>query len=373
MYMYWLNKKTSIPPAAALLALLAVVASCSSDTEPADTTPPAETGLYFPEPVTFSEWETANIADLGWDSAAESDLDSYLASSGTKALIILKSGRIAKETYFGTFTRDSLWYWASAGKTLTAFSVGLAVQEGFIDTSNPTSDYLGVGWTSAPAEKEALITVGDQLRMTSGLNDVAFDCVSPGCLQYLADAGERWAYHNGPYTLLQSVVAAGTSESFTAFFNSRLRNQIGMDGLWFSTNGSNNVYFSTARSMARFGLLVLGRGSWGDTQILADADFMENMLTPSQALNASYGFLWWLNGKSSYMLPASQVVFPGELMPEAPSDLIAGLGKNDQKLYIIPSLELVIVRMGEDAGENLAGPSSFDNTLWQHLSAFMNL
>ncbi|MDC6354780.1 MULTISPECIES: serine hydrolase domain-containing protein [unclassified Robiginitalea] len=371
--MYWPGKKISIAAAATLLVLLAAGVSCTSDTEPADTTPPAETGRYFPDPVSFAEWETTDPSDLGWDSAAESDLDTFLASSGTRALIILKSGRIAKETYFGTFTRDSLWYWASAGKTLTAFSVGLAVQEGFIDTGDATSDYLGAGWTSAPAEKEALITVGDQLRMTTGLNDLAFDCVSPGCLQYLADAGERWAYHNGPYTLLQSVVAAGTSESFTAFFNSRLRNRIGMDGLWFSTNGSNNVYFSTARSMARFGLLVLGRGSWGDTEILVDGDFLEDMLTPSQSLNASYGYLWWLNGKSSYMLPASQVVFPGELMPQAPSDLLAGLGKNDQKLYIVPSQELVIIRMGDDAGESLAGPSSFDNTLWQHLSAYMNL
>lgn len=371
--MYRSLKNIAMPPAAALLMLLAAGVSCTSDTEPADTDPPGESGLYFPEPVNFAEWESADPQDLGWDSAAESELDTYLASTGTKALIILKSGRIAKETYFGTFTRDSLWYWASAGKTLTAFSVGLAAQEGLVDTGEATSEYLGAGWTSAPAEKEALITVGDQLRMTTGLNDLAFDCVSPGCLQYLADAGERWAYHNGPYTLLQSVIAAAASESFTAFFNSRLRNKIGMDGLWFSTNGSNSVYFSTARSMARFGLLVLGRGSWGDTEILADGEFLGDMLSPSQSLNASYGYLWWLNGKSSYMLPASQVVFPGELMPAAPSDLLAGLGKNDQKLYVVPSLELVVVRMGEDAGENLAGPSSFDNTLWQHLSAYMDL
>jgi hypothetical protein len=57
--------------------------------------------------------------------------------------------------------------------------------------------------------------------------------------------------------------------------------------------------------------------------------------------------------------PGLTVEFQGELIPNAPVDLIAGLGKNDQKLYIVPSQNLVIVRMGDDAGESLLGPSSF--------------
>ncbi|MBC2839194.1 serine hydrolase [Robiginitalea sp. SC105] len=355
------------------LAALTGLTGCSGDTEPVDTELPPETGLYFPEPTAFAPWETVDPSALGWDAEAEAGLDTYLDSKGTKALIILKGGRIAKETYFGSFTRDSLWYWASAGKTLTAFTVGLAREEGLLELSDATSGYLGTGWTSAPAEKEALITIGDQLRMTTGLNDLAFDCVAPGCLQYMSDAGQRWAYHNGPYTLLQSVVAQAASENFATYFNSRLRNRIGMDGLWFSTNGSNNVYFSTARSMARFGLLVLRRGSWNGEAILGDSGYLEDMLAPSQSLNASYGYLWWLNGRGSFMLPGSQVVFPGSLVPEAPPDLVAGLGKNDQKLYVVPSLDLVVIRMGQDAGENRAGPSSFDNTLWELLSDYMKL
>ena len=142
-----------------------------------------------------------------------------------------------------------------------------------------------------------------------------------------------------------------------------------MDGFWISSNGSNSIYYSTARSMARFGLLVLNNGKWGALPVMADAA----MLKSSQELNKSYGYLWWLNGRQSYMAPASQVVFPGKLIPEAPDDLVAGLGKNDQKLYIVPSQKLVIVRMGQDSGENLLGPSSFDNQLWEHLSAFLRL
>ena len=354
------------------VALIFVLSACSSDTEPVDSLdPPEEERLYFPAPQRFAEWETTEPADHGWNATAEPELDSYLESKGTKAFLILKSGRMAKETYFGSFTRDSVWYWASAGKTLTAFCTGLALQEDLLQLEDATAAYLGGGWTSAPVEKEPLIQIRHQLSMSSGLDDTAFDCVVAGCLQYTADAGERWAYHNGPYTLLQSVIAAASGESFAAFFNSRLRDPIGMEGFWFSTNGSNNVFFSTPRSMARFGLLVLGEGSWDSTPVLDRPGYLEQMTSTSQQLNKSYGYLWWLNGKDSYRLPATQVQFPGSLIPNAPADLIAGLGKNDQKLYVVPSLDLVIVRMGEDAGENLAGPSSFDNALWEKINAYI--
>ncbi len=61
--------------------------------------------------------------------------------------------------------------------------------------------------------------------------------------------------------------------------------------------------------------------------------------------------------------------FSGALIPNAPEDLIAGLGKNDQKLYIVPSQGLVIVRMGDIAGKTTLGPSSFDNELWAKINA----
>ena len=300
-------------------------------------------------------------------------MDNYLEATGTRALIILKNGRIARERYFATFTRDSLWYWASAGKTLSAFTVGLAEQQQLLNLEDPTSDYLGTGWTSADPQQEVSISIENQLQMTSGLNEAFFDCIDPDCLNYLEESGSRWAYHNGPYTLLQDVVASASGVTFTSYFNRELRNPIGMNGLWFSSNGSNSVYYSSARSMARFGLLILARGSWNGNQILQDDSYFQQMTSPSQEFNLSYGYLWWLNGQSSYMLPAVRSVFQGSLIPAAPEDLIAGLGKNDQKLYVVPSLNLVVIRMGEDSGENLAGPSSFDNTLWEHLSAYMRL
>ncbi len=242
--------------------------------------------------------------------------------------------------------------------------MGIAQENNLLSLDDPSSQYLGEGWTSAELEKENAITIRNQLTMTSGLNDLFFDCVTPDCLRYTADAGTRWAYHNGPYTLLESVVSAAAGTTFTSYFNTELRDKIGMNGFWLSTNGKNNVYFSNARSMARFGLLNLNMGTWGNTVILGDMDYMTSMSNTSQDLNLSYGYLWWLNGKNSYMVPGSQTQFNGLLIPNAPADTYAGLGKNDQKLYIVPGQGLVVIRMGEDAGEDQAGPSSFDNELW---------
>lgn len=346
--------------------------NCSESINPVDEDrdDPVLGDLYFP-PIQSPEWQTATPMELDWDLTAEQELFDFLEDRNTRAFMILKDGKIAVEWYFGDHTQNSSWYWASAGKTLTAFTVGLAQKEGFLDIDDKTSNYLGEGWTNAPLEKENLITVWHQLTMTAGMDDTEFDCVTPDCLSYVADAGSRWAYHNGPYTLLQSVVSTATGVPWKDYFNESLRDKIGMDGFWLSLNGSNNVFFSTTRSMARFGLLNLSNGIWNGENILEDTQYLTNMKNTSQDLNKSYGYLWWLNGKESYRLPSLQTEFTGELIPNAPDDTYAGLGANDQKLFIVPSQGLVIVRLGDDASEGLLGPSSFDNELWAKLNAFI--
>nr|WP_297782968.1 serine hydrolase [uncultured Allomuricauda sp.] len=356
------------------LLSLFLVLGCSSENEITEILPepePEESQLYFP-PSGTSDWETVSPSDLDWNTDAEQALYDLLEEKSSKAFIILKDGKIAVEWYFDDHNQNTSWYWASAGKTLTAFTVGLAQEEELLSIEDTSSDYLGEGWTNLTLDKENLITIWHQLTMTTGMDDTEFDCVTPDCLTYLADAGNRWAYHNGPYTLLQSVVAKAADMEWSDYFNNRLRDKIGMNGFWITTSGTNNVYFSTARSMARFGLLNLNNGIWDGETILSDTNYLNAMKSSSQDLNKSYGYLWWLNGKESYRGPGLQIEFPGMLIPNAPNDMYAGLGKNDQKLYIVPSQNLVVVRMGEDAGENSLGLSSFDNQLWEKLNAFID-
>ncbi|MEO7082370.1 MAG: serine hydrolase [Flavobacteriales bacterium] len=341
-----------------VLALLALPSFCAAQTP------------YFPAPVAGSTWETTDPATLGWCPDRIDSLYAYLDAHNTKGFIVLKDGRIVLEHYFGSFVQDSLWYWASAGKTLVSTVVGASQEDGFLDINSPTTTYLGPGWTSETPAQEAAITVRNQLTMTTGLDDgvANSDCITPPCLQYLADAGDRWAYHNAPYTLLHQVVTNATGQPFNSYFNSRLRNPIGMDGAWVPL-GDNIVYFSTLRSMARFGLLASNRMVWDTDTILHDAAYFDSATTPSQALNPSYGYLWWLNGQSTFMLPGSQFVFQGPLMPSAPADMYSALGKNDQLLNVVPSRGLVLVRMGDAAGAALPVATVFNNVIWQYMDA----
>ncbi|RYD91098.1 MAG: class C beta-lactamase-related serine hydrolase, partial [Sphingobacteriales bacterium] len=229
------------------------------------------------------------------------------------------------------------------------------------------SQYIGTGWTSAPLQKENLITVRHLLTMTSGLDDGVADddCTTAACLQYKADAGTRWAYHNGAHTKLHAVVAAATGQSYNAYFAAKLRDRIGMNGLWL-TSGYNEVYYSTARSAARFGLLLYNKGAWNGTAIVHES-WWNTQVNTSQSLNLSYGYLTWLNGKASAMAPGSQTVFPTALFPQAPADLFAALGKNDQKIYVSRAQGLVVIRMGDSAGTPTLAASGFDNELWTKL------
>lgn len=321
--------------------------------------------LYFP-PLFGDEWATIDPADLGWCQEGIDNLDLFLEQKGSKAFIVLKDGKIVLEKYYGTFERDSVWYWASAGKSLASFLVGMAQDKELLTITDKTSDYLGKGWTSLTPDQEDQITIWHQLSMTTGLDDGVddLDCLLPSCLEYKAPPGSRWAYHNAPYRLVQDVVASAWGGTFQNFMNTQLTLKTGISGAWF-----DKVMYSKPRSMARFGLLMLNKGNWNGNQILSDQQYFDAMITPSQAFNKSYGLLWWLNGQESFMLPGLQFIFNESLITEAPLDMYSALGKNDQKIYVIPSTNMVIIRMGNDGGQITGAVSSFDNALWAKINA----
>ncbi|WP_282086377.1 serine hydrolase domain-containing protein [Aquimarina algiphila] len=328
--------------------------------------------LYFP-PIDSAIWETLSVQELGWNTNKEQPLYDFLEAKGTKAFIILKNGKIVIEKYFNGSIATDINPWYSAGKTLTAFTVGIAQEENLLDIDEPSATYLGSGWANISKEQEDAITIRSHLTMTTGLDYTITNqnCTDPDCLTYLNAPDNFWYYHNATYTLVTDIISKASNQDYNVYFDTKVKNKIGMDGSWIKL-GFSNIYYSTALSMARFGLLNLNKGAWDSTEVLNDTNYFSEMTTTSQALNQSYGYLWWLNGKPSFRAPAFEILFMSELIPEAPDDLIAGLGKNDQKLYIVPSQNLVVVRMGNDTGEALLGPSSFDNDLWERINALIN-
>lgn len=351
-----------------LLIPLFFIACSSTDSENPNPNP-AEEVMYFPPNDGSTTWETKSIASLNWNQAAVQPLLDYLELKHSKSFIILVNGRIVMENYFNGHTANSPWYWASAGKTLTSTVTGIAEQEGILNTNNKVSDYLGIGWTNSPIAKENLITSKNLLSMNSGLDDSLGDEVSPANLQYKADAGTRWAYHN-VYVKLQDIVAAASGQTWPEYFNMKLRDKLGMTGSWIpsGTTGDLSVYWSNSRSMARFGLMQLNRGKWNGTTILNE-NYFNAATNTSQNINLGYGYLWWLNGKANYHLPQTQLTFQGSIIPTAPSDMFMALGKNDQKIYVVPSKKMVIIRMGNAADNVNLTLSDFDETLWSKISA----
>ena len=323
--------------------------------------------LYFP-PNSGNVWQTLSPDSLNWCPDRLDSLSTLLETNGSKAFILLKDGKIVLEWYFNGHSASSTWYWASAGKTLTATLVGIAQQEGHLSTSDPVDTYLGQGWTSCDPVQEEEITIWNQLTMTTGLDDgvADVDCTEPECLLCLDAPGDRWAYHNAPYTLLDPVLEAATGIGLNIFAFQRILQPTGMDGLYIPI-GFNSVFFSTARSMARFGLLTLAGGNWNGNAVLNDEVYYEAMVTPSQTLNPAYGYLWWLNGQDSYMVPGLQFSFGGSLCPAAPADMFCALGRDGQFINVVPSENLVWIRMGEAPDESLV-PFLFNNAIWESIN-----
>ena len=350
-----------------LSLLFAIILFLNLSCNPTEGPPPiADQAMYFP-PISGSNWEKITPSQLGWNESQIPALLDFLRTKNSKSFLILVNGRIVMEEYFDGHKASDSWQWNSAGKTLTTAAVGIAQQENLLDINQPVSDYLGLGWTNMPLAKEALITPKHLLSMTSGINDENQLIIKPN-LTYLADAGSRWSYHN-VFQRLMNVVGEASGLEFEAYFDEKLKSKIGMDGFW-NEGLIFTIYNSTSRSMARFGLLALNQGKWGNEQVV-DEDFFKESTSTSQTINPAYGYLWWLNGKSQFMLPTSQTVFPGMLIPNAPADLYAAMGAEDQRIFVIPSKKMVIIRMGrasDPANPNFA-LSGFDQALWEKINA----
>jgi CubicO group peptidase (beta-lactamase class C family) len=123
--------------------------------------------------------------------------------------------------------------------------------------------------------------------------------------------------------------------------------------------GGPNPYglATTARDLARFGLLVLARGKWNGVSVVPER-YLTESIRPSQTMNPSYGLLWWTNGAASRPISS------------APPDLYSARGAGDRRVYVVPSLDLVVTRLGAPPPRSAAGglDPGFDRELWTHFA-----
>ena len=335
--------------------------------------------LYFPP--SEGEWVRVEPEAIGWNAEALDAALEYAQEQRSSGVVILHRGRILAERYWKlepaaddpldrvhqmTTGRTELGQAvedvASIQKSVLSFLAGVARGKGLLDFDAPVSRYLGAGWSKASAEQEAAITVRHLLGMTTGL---AMDG------SYEAPPATKWMYNTPVYSQLVRVLEKASGLDVHAYTQRWLTDRIGMGDTrwtprpWMDEAGAaegNTIGLSTsARDLARFGLLVLAGGKWRGEDVLGDPSYLDEAFAPAQSHNPSYGLLWWLNGKPSTV--AAGKVRPGALIPTAPPDLVAAQGALGRRLDVVPSLELVVARIGDEPARG------FGVELWRRLMA----
>jgi CubicO group peptidase (beta-lactamase class C family) len=303
------------------------------------------------------DWPKVAPQAAGMDPAGVQAALDYAGSHNSTGVVIVRGGKLVAEQYWQGWDQAKADNIYSASKSVTSTLVALAIQDGFIKSVDQSAADFVPGWKGTP---KAAITIRHLLTMTSGLKVAPAGGPKPGDDLFATTAalpqehapGTYWVYNTPAYRMLVRIVEIAVHEPAQQYMERRLTGPLGMTHTRWQTSpapdGSNNYYWleASTRDMARFGLFAAHKGRWNGKQIVPAA-WIAEATRPSQELNRSYGYLWWLNGQPSYMLPALRpTVLQGELWPECPADMFAALGAMDKKIYVVPSLDLVVVRHG---------------------------
>lgn len=289
----------------------------------------------------------------------EATLDLAMARASTSVLIS-RNGEILAERYADGWGPERPREVASVAKSMVAVLIAMAVEDGAIAGLDQSAADFIPAWRN---DARAAITVRHLMSMTSGLDDAGLALRGVAGDQFAINAaaplrappGSRWAYNTAAYHLLFHLLARAVGESVETFADRRLLRPLGMgDTRWITSPGAGeqgavtNYYSaaSTARDLTRFGELVLGEGEWNGRRLLS-VEGLRALLAPSQALNPSYGLLWWSNA-----LPGKDAFGRGDSLrfPSAPRDTTAALGAGGQAVLVVPSRGLVVVRQGDAPG-----------------------
>lgn len=357
-------------------ALLVGCSSAASDgsadrstttTGPTSSTAPA-TGSE--ERVPGKDWVVEDPADAGMDAAKLEDARDYAFVDGrnTQGVVVVRDGAIVSEWYADGADADSWTASWSVAKSFTSAVTGIAVDEGAIASiEDPASKYVRA-WEGTD---KAAITVEDILHMQSGLkwdedyrpssletSDVVQMGLSSNELVYPEERpvahppGTVFNYSSGDAMILAGIVEDATEEPMRDYAEEHLFGRIGMEKAdWWEDAAGNTLGYccldSTARGFARLGLLYLRDGRWGDEQVVP-ADWVEASVENAspQPDDPGYGYMWWLLDD----------------VEGVPGDAYAAEGHDGQFIYVIPSLDLVVVRTGtyvKDPGPAVADPNLF--------------
>jgi len=313
----------------------------------------------------WPEGERVELGALpkGIDGAAlEQAIDNVFTESDpshprrTRALVVVQGGRIVAERYAPGFNAAMPLIGWSISKSAVNALIGLRVKDGKLAL---TDTALMPEWRDQGDPRRA-ITVDELMRMTSGLTfDESYGDTDSDVAQMLFVKGDKagfaadkplafppdthWAYSSGTTTILAGVLRQSFNDErdYLHYPEERLFGALGMRSAVLEPDASgifaaSSFLYATARDFARLGLFFLDDGVWEETRILP-AGWVAYALTPTKlSPDGEYGAHVWLK------LPESG----GGGEPPMPEDAYYMLGHDDQVVAVVPSRDLVIVRLG---------------------------
>jgi CubicO group peptidase (beta-lactamase class C family) len=352
------------------------------------TSAPGETGSVGAEvPLPESQGGWSAFAGDEIRSIGGFDLDALDLARERNAqfaavshVAVVRHGRLVVEWFENhscPSTRFDIWS-CTKSFTSTAYGIWLSQPDCPVTLDTPVYSLIPDGHPLTDPRKER-ITLRHLLTMTSGIPGHAsgieaiptatgvgtFEaalghapCQAHGRERWASELvfapGEGWEYSDPAMAHLSLAFVNTTGIELADFVRERVLEPIGIERLsWDAhgggpflgphTNPESGIHMG-ARELARFGYLMLHRGRWGDRQVVP-ADWVELATRPSQEHNPSYGHNWWVNADGAMW------------WPQVPHDAFAALGFNSNGLYIVPSLDLVVVRLG-------SGPLEWEERLF---------
>lgn len=290
----------------------------------------------------------------------------FVGERRTTAFLVARGEQTLVERYWAGLDADRPAPVTSISKSVVSLLVGIALREGAIaSVEQPAAEFLGE-WRGKPQER---ILIRHLLSMTSGLQCPTLwelGTAVPGQfgvnLRPERAPGTHWEYNTGAYRLLFTILERATGEALDAFTRRALAQPLGLSQTRWRTGVAHGTPFfvnllSSARDLATIGRLVAQGGAWNGQPLVAPG-YLDAALRPSQALNPAYGFLFWVNSARK------------RLQPDAPLDTVGAFGAGDCRLFVIPSRDLVVVRLGGWVGSaderkrrRVDRRNAFDNVL----------
>jgi CubicO group peptidase (beta-lactamase class C family) len=346
--------------------------------EPAASTPTSfdhfvATGSYQGEYWPTADWRTCRPEEVGMDSAALHGAYEYAARSTfvTEGIAVVRRGYIVGEEYFRGYGPATPFASYSVAKSFLSAVVGVAIARGHVPgVDQPACSYFDAWRAPGTDERKRSITVRHLLTMRSGLRFT--DATSGGiagtdiegivnaadgvayvlALPPVADPGTRWNYSSGDSILLSGIVQAATGRTVLDFGREHVFDRIGMNTMTWSSDPAGHTIGgwgigATVREYARFGYLYVKNGWWNGTALVPEG-WVRQSVAPASPAVGWYGFQWWLAPN-----------FSNDPRNPVPADTFAAQGLYLQKIFVIPSRDLVVVRVGTDQGPTTWSDTEF--------------